>query len=33
MGAPEPEEIFERTREEGERRLERPLVEMVSTSL
>ncbi len=33
MGAPEPEEIFERTREEGERRLERPFIEMVSTSL
>jgi formate/nitrite transporter FocA (FNT family) len=33
MGSPEPEEIFERTREEGERRLERPLVELISTSL
>src|SRR3954464_1872827 len=31
--APEPEEIFERTRKEGERRLERPLVELISTSL
>jgi formate-nitrite transporter family protein len=33
VGAPEPEEIFERTREEGERRLERPFIEMASTSL
>jgi formate/nitrite transporter FocA (FNT family) len=33
MGAPEPEEIYERTREEGARRLERPFLEMVSTSL
>ena len=33
MGSPEPEEIFERTRAEGERRLERPLVELISTSL
>jgi formate-nitrite transporter family protein len=33
MGAPEPEEIYERTREEGERRLERPLLEVISTSL
>ena len=33
MAAPEPEEIFERTREEGERRLERPLAELVSTAL
>ena len=33
MGAPEPEEIFERTREEGERRLERPLVEVCSTAV
>jgi formate/nitrite transporter FocA (FNT family) len=31
--APEPEEIFERTREEGARRLERPLVELISTAL
>jgi formate/nitrite transporter FocA (FNT family) len=30
---PEPEEIFERTRKEGERRLERPVVELISTSL
>ncbi|HEY6961338.1 MAG TPA: formate/nitrite transporter family protein [Gaiellaceae bacterium] len=33
MGAPEPEEIFEKTRIEGERRLERPLLEVVSTAL
>ena len=33
MGAPEPEEIFERSRKEGKRRLERPFVEMVSTAL
>jgi formate/nitrite transporter FocA (FNT family) len=33
MGAPEPEEIYERTREEGARRLERPFLEMMSTSL
>jgi len=33
VGSPEPEEIFERTRAEGERRLERPLVELISTSL
>jgi formate-nitrite transporter family protein len=33
VGSPEPEEIFEKTREEGERRLERPLVELISTSL
>ena len=33
MGAPEPEEIYERTREEGRRRLERPLLEVVSTAL
>ena len=33
MGAPEPEEIYERTREEGARRLERPFLEMASTSL
>ena len=29
--APEPEEIFERTRKEGARRLERPVVEVMST--
>ena len=33
MGAPEPEEIFEKTRQEGERRLERPLLEVVATAL
>jgi formate-nitrite transporter family protein len=33
MGSPEPEEIYERTREEGKRRLERPFIEMASTSL
>jgi len=33
MSAPEPEEIFERTREEGERRLNRPLLELGSTAL
>lgn len=33
MGAPEPEEIYERTREEGRRRLERPSLELVSTAL
>jgi formate/nitrite transporter FocA (FNT family) len=33
MGAPEPEEIFENTRKEGERRLERPFLEVVSTAL
>jgi formate/nitrite transporter FocA (FNT family) len=33
VGSPEPEEIFEKTREEGERRLERPLLELISTSL
>jgi formate/nitrite transporter FocA (FNT family) len=32
MGAPEPEEIYEQVREEGERRLTRPFVELVSTS-
>jgi formate/nitrite transporter FocA (FNT family) len=30
---PEPEEIYERTRAEGERRLERPLGEVVATAL
>jgi len=30
---PEPEEIFEKTRLEGERRLERPFVELVATAL
>ena len=33
MGAPEPEEIFEKSRQEGERRLERPFLEVVSTAL
>src|SRR5438270_6218859 len=33
MGAPEPEEIYEKTRKEGERRLERPFLELVSTAL
>ncbi|HZT92175.1 MAG TPA: formate/nitrite transporter family protein [Gaiellaceae bacterium] len=33
MGAPEPEEIYERTRLEGRRRLERPLLELVSTAM
>jgi formate/nitrite transporter FocA (FNT family) len=32
-GAPEPEQIYERTRLEGVRRLERPLHELVSTAL
>jgi formate/nitrite transporter FocA (FNT family) len=32
-GSPEPEEIFENTRREGERRLERPLLEVISTAL
>ena len=30
---PQPEDIYERTREEGQRRLERPLLEVVSTAL
>ena len=33
MAAPEPEEIFEKTRREGARRLERPLLEVCSTAL
>src|SRR3954449_6924711 len=33
IDAPEPEEIFERTRKEGARRLERPLPEVISTAL
>jgi formate/nitrite transporter FocA (FNT family) len=33
VDAPEPEEIYERTRREGARRLERPLVELISTAL
>ena len=32
-GAPQPEEIYRRTKEEGERRLQRPLLEMISTAL
>src|SRR4029079_10511730 len=30
---PQPEDIYLRTKEEGERRLERPLLEMISTAL
>ena len=33
MSAPEPHEIYERVREEGKRRLQRPLLELMSTSL
>jgi formate/nitrite transporter FocA (FNT family) len=33
MGAPEPEEIYELTRKEGEHRLQRPLLELASTAL
>jgi formate/nitrite transporter FocA (FNT family) len=33
MGVPEPEQIYERTQKEGHRRLERPLLELVSTAL
>jgi formate/nitrite transporter FocA (FNT family) len=33
VSAPEPEEIFQRTREEGQRRLSRPLLELSSTAL
>src|SRR3954447_24495396 len=33
MGAPEPEEIYLRTREEGRRRLERPILEVIATAL
>jgi formate-nitrite transporter family protein len=33
VDAPQPEEIYERTRREGARRLERPLLELVSTAL
>ena len=32
-GVPDPEQIFEKSREEGERRLQRPFVEVVSTAL
>lgn len=30
---PQPEDIYERTKEEGERRLQRPLLEEISTAL
>jgi formate/nitrite transporter FocA (FNT family) len=33
VGAPEPEEIYERTRREGERRLSRPFLELVATAV
>lgn len=33
MPAPQPEEIYERTRREGERRLARPFLEVMSTAL
>jgi formate/nitrite transporter FocA (FNT family) len=33
VGAPEPEEIYERTRREGVRRLQRPFLEHVTTAL
>ena len=33
MAAPQPEEIYERTREEGKRRLSRPLLELGATAL
>jgi formate/nitrite transporter FocA (FNT family) len=33
VSVPEPEEIFEKTRREGERRLDRPFLEVVSTAL
>jgi formate/nitrite transporter FocA (FNT family) len=33
VGAPEPEQIYERTRREGERRLSRPPVELATTAL
>ena len=33
MSAPEPETIYARTRDEGRRRLERPILEVVSTAL
>jgi len=32
-GVPQPEDIYRRTKEEGERRLERPMLEMISTAL
>ena len=33
MAAPQPEEIYERTREEGRRRLSRPVLELAATAL
>ena len=33
MAAPQPEEIYERTREEGKRRLSRPILELGATAL
>ena len=33
MGTPQPEEIYKRTREEGRRRLSRPLLELAATAL
>jgi formate/nitrite transporter FocA (FNT family) len=33
MSVPQPEDIYRRTKEEGERRLERPFVEEISTAL
>ena len=33
MAAPEPEAIYERTREEGRRRLSRPILELAATAL
>src|ERR671935_2242737 len=33
MPAPEPEEIYERTRQEGRRRLSRPVLELAATAL
>jgi formate-nitrite transporter family protein len=33
MSVPDPEDIYERTKEEGKRRLERPVVEEISTAL
>lgn len=32
-GVPQPEDIYQRTKEEGERRLERPFLEVMSTAL
>jgi formate-nitrite transporter family protein len=33
MSVPEPEDIYERTKEEGKRRLERPILEEISTAV